>query len=55
VYDAKRRTARLARSVWNDAARAEQLERQAEALKRRFNEGCWGKMDAFGRARLIAA
>ena len=41
VYDAKCRTARLARSVWNDAAWAEQLEHEAETLKRRFNEDYW--------------
>jgi len=41
VYDAKRRTAKLARSVWHDAGWAEQLERQAELLKRRFNEDYW--------------
>src|SRR5262249_55071804 len=41
VYDAKRRTARLARSVWNDATWADQLEREAEVLKRRFNEDYW--------------
>jgi glycogen debranching enzyme len=41
VYDAKRRTARLARSVWRDAAWADELERQAEVLKRRFNQDYW--------------
>jgi glycogen debranching enzyme len=41
VYDAKRRTARLARTVWNEPAWAEQLEIEAEVLKRRFNEEFW--------------
>jgi glycogen debranching enzyme len=41
AYDAKRRTARLARDVWNDPAWAAQLERQAADLKRRFNEDFW--------------
>src|SRR6476620_2250236 len=41
VYDAKRSTARLAREVWNDPTWAERLEREAEALKRRFNEDFW--------------
>ena len=41
VYDAKVRTARLARQVWNDPKWAEQLEQQAEALKKRFNRDFW--------------
>jgi glycogen debranching enzyme len=41
AYDAKRRTARLARDVWNDPAWADQLDRQAATLKRRFNEDFW--------------
>jgi glycogen debranching enzyme len=41
VYDAKRRTARLARTLWNDPAWANELERQAEALKQRFNRDFW--------------
>ncbi len=41
VYDAKRRTARLARTVWNDPGWADELERQAEALKQRFNRDFW--------------
>jgi glycogen debranching enzyme len=41
VYDAKRRTARLAREVWNDPAWADELERQAADLKRRFNKDFW--------------
>ena len=41
VYDARRRCARLAREIWNDAALAGKLEEQADALKRRFNEDFW--------------
>src|SRR4029077_9051852 len=41
VYDAKRRTARLAHDVWGDPAWADQLDKQALDLKRRFNEDFW--------------
>jgi len=41
VYDAKRRCARLARQFWNDPALAEQLEKEAAELKRRFNQDYW--------------
>jgi glycogen debranching enzyme len=41
AYDAKMRTARLAREVWNDPAWAGELERQAAELKRRFNDDFW--------------
>ena len=41
AYDAKVRGARLAREIWRDAAFAEQLEREAAALKRRFNRDFW--------------
>jgi glycogen debranching enzyme len=41
TYDAKRRTARLARQVWNDPAWAERLERSAADLKQRFNKDFW--------------
>jgi glycogen debranching enzyme len=41
VYDAKVRSARLAREVWDDAELAERLEADAEELKRRFNEDFW--------------
>jgi glycogen debranching enzyme len=43
TYDAKSRGARLARLVWNDPAFADELERQAAALKRRFNRDFWIK------------
>jgi glycogen debranching enzyme len=41
AYDAKRRTARLAREIWNDSAWAARLEEEAEALRRRFNQDFW--------------
>jgi glycogen debranching enzyme len=41
AYDAKVRSARLAREVWKDEAFATKLEAQAEELKRRFNEDFW--------------
>ncbi|TAK09960.1 MAG: amylo-alpha-1,6-glucosidase [Candidatus Manganitrophaceae bacterium] len=41
VYDAKMRTARLARDVWDDPAWADELENEAKALKERFNRDFW--------------
>ena len=41
AYDAKMRGARLARQFWNDAAYADELERQAADLKARFNRDFW--------------
>jgi len=41
VYDAKRRLAEIAREVWRDRPLAERLEREAEELKRRFDEAFW--------------
>jgi glycogen debranching enzyme len=41
AYDAKVRGARLARTVWRDPAFADELERQAASLKRRFNRDFW--------------
>jgi glycogen debranching enzyme len=41
VYDAKLRTAELAREVWRDRQLADRLERQAEALREAFNEKFW--------------
>jgi glycogen debranching enzyme len=41
AYDAKLRGARLAREIWHDAAFADELERQAADLKRRFNRDFW--------------
>ena len=41
MYDAKLRTAELARSVWRDADFADRLEREAAELRRRFDEAFW--------------
>ena len=41
AYDARLRTARLLREVWNDEDEAARLEREAEELKRRFNKDFW--------------
>jgi glycogen debranching enzyme len=41
AYDAKVRAARLARTVWKDPAFADQLEKEAADLKRRFNRDFW--------------
>jgi glycogen debranching enzyme len=41
AYDAKVRGARLARDVWRDPAYADQLEKEAAGLKRRFNRDFW--------------
>jgi glycogen debranching enzyme len=41
AYDAKMRAARLARIVWHDPEFAQQLEKQAADLKRRFNRDFW--------------
>jgi len=43
VYDAKVRTARLARDFWGDPLLADELEDQARALKERFNRDFWIK------------
>jgi len=41
VYDAKVRSARLAREVWGDTELARRLEQEAAGLKRRFNVDFW--------------
>jgi glycogen debranching enzyme len=41
VYDAKVRTAELAREVWRDSALADRLEREAAELRQRFDEAYW--------------
>jgi glycogen debranching enzyme len=41
VYDAQRRSARLAREVWGDPALAERLERRAADLRERFQRDFW--------------
>ena len=43
AYDARVRTARLLREVWDDDETAERLEREAAELKRRFNRDFWVK------------
>ena len=41
VYDAKRRMAEIARDAWRDRPLAERLDREADELKRRFDEAFW--------------
>jgi glycogen debranching enzyme len=41
VYDAKRGLAELAREVWREPELADRLEREAEELKKRFDEAFW--------------
>ena len=41
AYDARLRTARLLREIWNDADEAERLEAEAAKLKQRFNKDFW--------------
>ena len=41
VYDAKLRTAEIAREIWRDDALAEKLENDAADLRRRFDETFW--------------
>ncbi|HET9848230.1 MAG TPA: glycogen debranching N-terminal domain-containing protein [Candidatus Dormibacteraeota bacterium] len=41
AYDARIRTARLAREVWDDSALADRLEREAASLRERFNRDYW--------------
>jgi glycogen debranching enzyme len=41
AYDARVRAARLARELWRDGELAARLERDAAALKRRFNRDFW--------------
>jgi glycogen debranching enzyme len=41
AFDAQMRAARLARVVWKDSAYAEELEKRASDLKRRFNRDFW--------------
>lgn len=41
AYDARRRSARLAREVWSDASLASRLEADAAALRERFNRDFW--------------
>jgi glycogen debranching enzyme len=41
AYDARRRTARLARECWNDSALADRLDADADALRDRFTRDFW--------------
>jgi glycogen debranching enzyme len=41
VYDAKKRMAELAREVWRDRPLAERLDREADQLKKQFDEAYW--------------
>ncbi|PWR12118.1 amylo-alpha-1,6-glucosidase [Micromonospora acroterricola] len=41
AYDAKIRAARMARTFWGDPTYADRLEREAAALKQRFNHDFW--------------
>jgi glycogen debranching enzyme len=41
VYDAKRGLAELAREVWRDQALADRLNREADELRKRFDEAFW--------------
>ncbi len=41
AYDARLRTARLLREVWDDVDEAQRLEHEAEELKQRFNKDFW--------------
>ena len=47
AYDAKMRGARLARTIWKDAAFADRLEKSAADLKRRFNRDFWVADDEY--------
>jgi glycogen debranching enzyme len=52
VYDAKLRTAELAREIWRDRPLAERLEQEAAELRRAFNERFW--TDARGGYYVLA-
>ena len=41
VYDAKRRSAEMAREVWRDRELASRLDREADTLRDRFDEAFW--------------
>jgi glycogen debranching enzyme len=47
AYDAKLRGARLAREIWKDPTFADELEKQAADLKRRFNRDFWVADDGY--------
>jgi glycogen debranching enzyme len=41
VYDAKKRLAELAREVWRDRPLAERLDKEADRLRKRFDDAYW--------------
>ena len=47
AYDAKLRGARLAHEIWKDPTFADELEKQAADLKRRFNRDFWVVEDEY--------
>jgi glycogen debranching enzyme len=47
AYDARRRTARLARECWDDPELADRLERDAADLRRRFVDAFWLPEEGF--------
>jgi glycogen debranching enzyme len=47
AYDARVRCARLAREIWADPELADRLERDADRLKRRFDEDFWLPEEGF--------
>jgi glycogen debranching enzyme len=47
AYDAKLRGARLAREIWKDPTFADELEKNATDLKRRFNRDFWVEPDQY--------
>ncbi|OON80888.1 amylo-alpha-1,6-glucosidase [Streptomyces tsukubensis] len=55
AYDALRRTAQLARTVWSDAKYADRLERSAAGLRDRFQRDFWMEEQAFPALALDGA
>jgi glycogen debranching enzyme len=47
AYDARRRTARLAREIWGDEQLAARLEATADALRTQFNKDFWLPEEGF--------
>jgi glycogen debranching enzyme len=48
AYDARLRSAEIARAVWNDGALATRLEADAAELRRSFDEAFWLERDGIG-------
>jgi glycogen debranching enzyme len=55
AYDARVRSARLARDVWNDPELADRLERDAASLRARFDDAFWLEDEGFYALALDAA